>query len=263
MVGSISYYFTLFKKFQALGHVPEQQGHGDPNAPLGGFNLNDPSSVFGHSAQLNPLLGSAPGNSPLWQLLNAAATNVPSVQFSGIPPIPSMPFEASTISPPPWVAFQYSSSPPLVTVFGDWITAGKTNDIPKGAVNPNGGAILNVPTTKIAGQLDNGVSLFACSMPNDNGQRPGAVPSNYWTTSLIYLVEPLTGNTATPGTLNDGAEYFLVGVIGNRGTTNAGQYGTSSYVSNPSLGGDSSWLPWSGAQPSVLASNFRRSQTSM
>jgi hypothetical protein len=45
--GSISYYFTLFKKFQVLNHVPEQSVHGDPTSPLGGFNLNNPNAIFG------------------------------------------------------------------------------------------------------------------------------------------------------------------------------------------------------------------------
>ncbi len=46
MPGAISYYFTLFKKFQVINHVPEGTIHG---AGLGGFNLSDPHSVFGNS----------------------------------------------------------------------------------------------------------------------------------------------------------------------------------------------------------------------
>ena len=41
-----SYYFTLFNKFQVLGHVPEKSDHGG-SPPTGGFDLNDPSSSFG------------------------------------------------------------------------------------------------------------------------------------------------------------------------------------------------------------------------
>ncbi len=218
MAGNISYYFTLFKKFQVLNHVPEQTFHGDNANPQGGFNLNSPNCVFGGSATFPSLLGATPAASPLWQLLNAAA-----VGGSGPSGIPPMPLGATTTSPPSWVAFQYPTNPPpIVTVFGNWITAGAINDIPNGVVNPNGGAINNVPAT-IQNPV-NGVSLFVCSMPNDNGVRPGAVPSNYWATSLIYLVDPNTGNTVTPGTLNPGDEWFLVGVVGNRGSEQTGLY---------------------------------------
>ncbi len=218
MAGSISYYFTLFKKFQVLNHVPEQSVHGAPSSPTGNFQLNDPSSVFGGSATFGSLLGATPGASPLWQLLNAAAVGGPGP--SGIPP---MPLGASSSSPPSWVAFQVSAPLPIVTVFGNWITAGAINDIPNGVVNPHGGAINNVPA-KNPGPLTQGVSLFVCSMPNDNGVRPGAVPSNYWATSLIYLVDPNTGNTATPATLNPGVELFLVGVVGNGSNVQTGLY---------------------------------------
>jgi hypothetical protein len=57
MAGNISYYFTLFKKFQVLNHVPEQTVHGAPSSPTGNFQLNDPSSVFGGSATFPSLLG--------------------------------------------------------------------------------------------------------------------------------------------------------------------------------------------------------------
>ena len=151
MAGNISYYFTLFKKFQVLNHVPEQTVHGAPSGPTGNFQLNDPSSVFGGSATFGSLLGATPGASPLWQLLNAAAIGGPGP--SGIPP---MPLGASSSSPPSWVAFQYPTNPPpIVTVFSDWITGGKINDIPNGVVNPHGGAINNVPV-KNPGPLDSG-----------------------------------------------------------------------------------------------------------
>jgi hypothetical protein len=129
--------------------------------------------------------------------------------------------------PPSWAAFQYPSRPPpIVTVFGNWITAGKANDIPNGVVNPHGVAIANVPAT--IASPSSGISLFVCSMPNDNGVRPGSVPSNYWATSLIYLVNPNNGNTVTPPTLNPGDEWFLVGVVGNRGSDQTGIYSSGS-----------------------------------
>ena len=41
---------------------------------------------------------------------------------------------------------------------------------------------------------------------------------------MIFLVDPATGNTATPSTLSAASDYYLVAVIGNRGNTVAGRY---------------------------------------
>jgi hypothetical protein len=72
-------------------------------------------------------------------------------------------------------------------------------------------------------------------MQNDVGSRgPGAVPpvpANYWATSLIFLVDPATGNTVLPSTLTAGSEYYLAAVIGNRGNTDGGNY-----VNPPGIG---------------------------
>jgi hypothetical protein len=226
--GSISYYFTLFKKFQVLNHVPEQSVHGDPSNPQGGFNLNIPNSVFG-SSDLGNLLGATttPSDSPLWAILNSRASGhtFPTPVTVAGTPWPTMPV-GSGIVPASWNAFQLTAPVPIVTVFGNWITAGKVNDIPSGVVNPASGVIANVPAS-IAAPLDTGVSLFACSYANDPGGGPNrVVPSNYWATSLIYLVDPATGASASlpGGTLNPGDEWFLVGVVGNRGSADAGEY---------------------------------------
>ncbi len=217
--GSTSYYFTLFKKFQVLNHVPEQSVHGDPANPTGGFNLNDPQAAFG-SSNLGGLLGASnlPPDSPLWAILNSRALGNPgftSVNVGGVN-WPTMPPGSGT-SPPAWNEFQLTAPLPLVTVFGNWIAAGKTNDTPVAA-------LATVPPAPIPGPLDPGVSLFAASMPGDTGVRPGAVPANYWATALIYLVDPSTGAIANPATLNASDEWFLVAVIGNRGNTDAGSY---------------------------------------
>src|SRR4029077_6727758 len=98
MPGNISYYFTLFKKFQVLNHVPEQTVHGAPSGPTGNFQLNDPSSVFGGPPRSATLRRAPPAAGPLGQLLNAAAVAGPGP--SGIPP---MPLGASSSSPPSWV----------------------------------------------------------------------------------------------------------------------------------------------------------------
>jgi len=52
MPGNPSFYFTLFKKFQVLNHVPGGIVHGDAAAPTSDFNLTDPkagNSVVGTS----------------------------------------------------------------------------------------------------------------------------------------------------------------------------------------------------------------------
>ena len=39
-----SYYFTLFKKFQCLGHIPEGSAHGSNNPPQG-VSFKDPVAL--------------------------------------------------------------------------------------------------------------------------------------------------------------------------------------------------------------------------
>ena len=219
MAGNVSYYFTLLKKFQVLGHVPEQTAHGNAGAPLGSFNLNDPNSVFGASTR-GTLLGATtvPSDSPLWAILNARVGGMtfPTTITVGATAWPVMPTGTGT-SPPSWNDFQLTAPVPLVSVFGTWITAGKVSDVPTAA-------LATMPPSPIPGPLDAGISLFVASVAGDTGVRPGAVPSNFWATSLIYLVDPNTGNTVTPSPLSAGDEWYLVAVIGNRGDTVAGKY---------------------------------------
>lgn len=208
-----SYYFTLFKKFQVLNHVPTAAVHGS-GTPAGGFNLNDPNSAFG-SSNSGVLLGANPPSSPLWAILNAKATGASSVTVAGVP-WPAMP----QFITPAWTDFQLSApAPKLVDVFATWITAGKVNDVPS--------SVIGTMPAPIGGGLAAGVNLFVCSMPGDNGTNP--VPSNFWATSLIFLVDPVTGNTVTPSELSS-SEYYLTGVIGNRGAAGGGRYLTSPVI---------------------------------
>ena len=209
-----SFYFTLFKKFQVLNHVPFSTQHGNAGAPSGGFSLVDPNAVFAASNRGNLLGASAtPADSPLWAVLNSRAGGTQGfipVNVAGVP-WPTMP----PGNPPAWLEFQIN--PPankLVDVFGNWITAGKINDIPNGV-------IASMPAAFVG--PDPGVVLFACSMPGDQGVRPG-VPPNFWATSLIFLVDPGTGIAVNPATLTASSEYYLTAVIGNRGNTNAGRF---------------------------------------
>jgi hypothetical protein len=207
---SPSYYFTLFKKFQVLGHLPEGSDHGAPGG-LFGYDVNDPASAFGSSSS-GTLLGSQPSNSPLWAMLNAAATGASSVTI-GATTWPAMPLFVTQS----WQDFQLNApAPKLVPVFSDWIQAGKTNDIPNGVIATKPGPIKNTP--------DAGASPFVCSFNADDGTRPGGVPSDFWDTSLIFLVDPSNGNIVTPATLTGGSEFFLTAVVGNRGQQAGGRY---------------------------------------
>jgi hypothetical protein len=217
-----SYYFTLFKKFQVINHVPTQSVHGSLGAPTGGFDLKNPNSVFG-SSNTGALLGAStnPADSPLWAILNSRAMGNP-----GFSPVnvggntwPTMP----PSNTPAWNDFQVTASnPKLVQVFADWIVAGKVKDVPS--------AVLATVPPPVAGQLDPGVALFVCSVAGDDGTRPGNVPANFWDTSLIFLVDPATGNTVTPSELAGASEYYLTAVIGNRGTVGGGRYLTPPVV---------------------------------
>ena len=69
-----------------------------------------------------------------------------------------------------WEACQRQFAPKLVAVFGAWIAANKPNDVPN--------AVIATIPPMIGSGLDSGVSLFVCSMPGDNGVRPGTVPAD-------------------------------------------------------------------------------------
>jgi len=206
-----SYYFTLFKKFQILGHVPTGSYHGT-TAGAGGLTLVTPGDF---STPKGALFGATPATSPLWAVLNSRATgnNYPTPVVVGGVSWKTMPIG----SPPGWTEFQVTApAPKLVTALGDWINAGKTNDTPSNAI-----AAMPSP---VAGGLDAGVVPFVCSMPGDNGVRPGAVPSDFWETSLIFPVDPMTGLSVNPSELGASSEYYLVAVVGNRGNADGGRF---------------------------------------
>lgn len=205
-----SYYFTLFKKLQVLGHVPTASQHG---AGAGGFNLTQPDSVFGTS-DTGALLGptTTPADSPVWAVLNSRAAG--NAAFSpvtvGGDQWPTMP-AADT---PAWLEFQVDAPPPqLVTALGDWIAAGKPQDTPTGV-------LAQVPPQ--VAEPEPGIRLFACNMPGDDGAQP--VPANYWATALIFLVDPATGATVNPAALAAADAFHLVALVGNRGRAGAGRY---------------------------------------
>jgi hypothetical protein len=145
-------------------------------------------------------------------------------------------------TPQAWTDFQVSApAPKLVDVFGTWIAANKPSDVP-------GAVIATMPPPIVSG-LDSGVSLFVCSMPGDNGVRPGTVPPNYWATSLIFLVDPANGSTVFPSQLSATSEYYLAAVIGNRGNTAGGHYLSAPGVAIEAAGWVMVWN--SGMSPAV------------
>ena len=177
MPSHISYYYTLFKKFQVLDHVPTQTVHGS-GAPPGGFNLNNPNAPFVASNSGTPLiLGDfTPANNPLWAVLNSRAQGNAGFTPVSIPGGPQAGSSWPTMPPANtqgWTQFQVNQSTnKIVDVFGQWISNDhQLKDIPAGA-------IAQEPAPFPPG-LEAGIKPFVCSMPGDKGTRPG-VPSNYW-----------------------------------------------------------------------------------
>ncbi len=224
MPGLPSFYFTLFKKLQVVDHAQDGTFHGAAGGGGTGFDLTDPNAPLGVFSATPGVLApgdTTPADSPLWAVLNSKVTGVPvnitAGPRAGSGPWPTMPLG----TPVAWTDFQLNApSPKLVDVLGTWISSGQINDVPNTAIGTK-------PPAPIAGPLDPGVSLFVCSVPGDTGVRPGAVPSNFWATSLIFLVDQNTGGTIFPSTLTAGSEYNLVAVIGNRGNTDGGNYLTT------------------------------------
>ncbi len=218
-----SYYFTLFKKFQCLGHVPEAASHGG-GAPPAGVSFLDPVALYSASRGGVPLIGANTDNTPLWRVLNAKANGLGSFVYGGLNWFP-MPFGAGADAA--WTD-PAVGGPPLVTAFADWLMAGKPQDFPAFIAIPNGGTV--------PGLLDAGPSVFVCSSANDNGTRPGTIPSDFWNSSLIYLVDRTNGNQANPPTLHGAQEYYVAAVIGNRGDAAGGKYAAGpSAVSTPGV----------------------------
>ncbi|MEJ0075760.1 MAG: hypothetical protein WDO17_09985 [Alphaproteobacteria bacterium] len=216
-MSKISYYFTLFKKFQVFNHVPTQTVHGNPGFPTGGFNLNDPNAPFNPTnIGVSPLTAGefVSANNPLWAILNSRASGNP-----GFAPVTVAGNDWPTMPPsltPEWTAFQVT--PPagsrFLDAFDHWIAVDhQTRDTPNG--------VIAAKPASFTGS-DPGAVPFVCSMPGDQGARPASIP-NFWATSLIFLVDANTGATVTPGTLDTGQEYYLAAVIGNRGNTNGGR----------------------------------------
>jgi hypothetical protein len=209
-----SYYFTLFKKFQCLGHVPEKAAHGSALPPQG-VSFKDPVTLYGAARGGVPLIGVGTADTPLWGVLNAKANGQSSFVFGGLNWAP-MPL--GTGSDAAWNDPAVGGQG-LVDAFAAWLAAGKPQDFPASIALPNAGTV--------SGPLDaGGPSIFVCSAANDNGTRPGTIPSNFWSSSLIYLVDRTNGVLANPPTLHGAQEYYVAAVVGNRGDAVGGKFGT-------------------------------------
>jgi hypothetical protein len=257
MAGFTSFYFAIFRKFQAIcGGV--QQGHVNPDsAPwdqlYGGFSLQstqDPQGIFGQlgpqashypplSSGLRPLNPASivPADNPLWVMLNTSLEPSPptSVLVNGqtwpvMPPPPENEFAS-------WLAWNAAPTR-LIDAFGTWIGNGKVDDAPSDA--PISYAALAQANLAHWPQTvqDPSPILFVASMPGDDGRRhgdhstpdpsPSHVPANFWATSQIFLTYPpgvpghAAGTTATPASLKPGEEYWVAAIIGNAGQGYAG-----------------------------------------
>jgi len=208
-----SYYWTLFKKFQTLGHVPEGSFHGSAPGP-GGVSFTDPSALLAAQHSGINLLGGSTATSPLWGVLNAKAMGTAAFEYPAASGIMWQPMPAA-LGGGAVAAWADIGGSPLVNAFGAWIAAGKPNDFPAFIAAPNGGT---VPSTDAGGPKP-----FVCSYAADDGT-VGAVPADFWDTSLIYLVDPATSAQATPTTLHAAAEFFVAAVVGNRGDAAGGRY---------------------------------------
>src|SRR5260221_8185590 len=199
-MSNLSLYWTLFKKFQSMGHVAEGTYHGSMGGTAGVSFMNPTALLTMQHAGIN-LLGASTADSPLWMVLNARA-NMQTMPFeyplaSGIMwtpmPHPMMGGAAAAA----WADF---GGPPLVQALGNWIAAGKPNDFPAFIVIPNGGTV--------PGPLDVGAATpFVCSYATDDGT-VGAGSANFLDTSLIYMGNG-DGTQATASNLHHAAEYIV------------------------------------------------------
>ena len=251
MPGATSFYFAIFRKFQAIcgliggGHVNPDSAPWDQL--YGGFSLQstqDPQGIFGQLGQqashymplspglkpLNPA-SNDPMQNPLYvMLLNSLVAAPPtSVVVNG---------QTWPVMPPPPVGeftswLDWNAAPPrLIDAFGDWISNGKTDDAPK---NPpisyaaySQAALAHWPQ-KVQ---DQSPILFVASFPGDDGRRHGDhslpdpaashVPADFWAQSQIFLTDE-TGHTASPAKLKTSEEYYVVAQLRNAGNIGGGE----------------------------------------
>src|SRR5688572_18240227 len=131
-----SYFFTLFKKFQSLGHVMEGTFHGVAPGPQG-VNYTNATNLLTlvRTGGTVPIIGATTATSPLWGVLNAKVIGTPSFSYDGQTWF-AMPFGSAADAA--WTDF---GGAPLVNAFADWINTGRPNDVPSFIALPGGGTV--------------------------------------------------------------------------------------------------------------------------
>lgn len=234
-----------------------------PSHPNGIFGTILPSQAWTPDlAGQSPLVigNTTPKENPLYVILNTCAASNPPTGENGVPVDgssalwPPMPDFCNVHATPgtdanlAWLVFNsaaFPGVPTLVEALGEWIKNGQVNDEPKGPLYfPVLNNVQSLPAV-FPGLPANTSILFMCSMPGDNGRRPGdhgtppaaPIPADYWATSQIFLTDE-TGNPQPPSTSlfvgNSNQEYYVAAAIGNSGNINAGQWPVSQ-AAQPSL----------------------------
>ena len=255
MPGKTSFNYAIFRRLQGgyiAGYNNTDGGHFDNVNPMGGFCLlypNHPNGLLNKLGANAPpgLLGltplaptNVPGDSPIYNMFapsfgppNSIPQNVPvGANMWPVMPPPEPPgSDQATQFDQMWLEFNNGSPPPLFTAFGNWITAGKSNDSPQNGPLAQPG-LLNSPPPVFPGAQT--PLLFVASFAGDDGRRngdgeaaPGVplshVPANFWATSQIFLYDE-NGQyhdlQSTP-VLNAGAEFYVSALIGNSSGTNS------------------------------------------
>ena len=258
MPGNTSFTHAIFKRLQGAyvaGINSTDGGHFDNASPMGGFCLlypDHPNGILnklGANAAAMGLVGLSPlapttnpPDSPLWQMFNTSLgppNTIPQNVAVGANLWPVMPppeppgSDMATQFDPLWLEFNNGSPPPLLTAFGNWITAGKPNDYPQMGPLAQPG-FLNTKPPVFPG-VTSGL-LFVASMPGDDGRRFGDgeasgvplnhVPDDFWATSQIFLYDEQGTwyDLQSLPALDAGAEFYVSAVIGNScGAQSAGR----------------------------------------
>ena len=225
MPSVISFYYAIFKKFQAAaGNIYAfGQEHFAPEASndvAGGFSLraaDDTDGVMGALSSQATMYGVTPGwrpinpnsndpmLSPLYVMLKTSLGPTPlppTVTVNGQvwPVMPQPDLNQSVASYPFWLEFN-QGNPKLIDAMAGWITAGKAVDTPQ--ANALKQATLAAAPPKPFGFAKGSEFfpiLFVASFSGDDGRRPGdsgvpAVPANYvpahyWNSAQIFLTYP-------------------------------------------------------------------------
>ncbi len=219
MTSQPSFYFDIVKKLQLLAHAYDGTLHVDGNAQSG-FNIDDGSLPSIRTNWLNPGSMTAT-NTALYNVLDAKRLGNATVA-AGLAGAGSHAMPQDAQAGDPWDVFQTLATSPnrLLDVFGAWIAAGSPDDTAVGAIRP--GSTIS-PT-------DPGVKVFVRNDTTDEGTSP--LPADWWAHAQIFLVSP-NGSLFSGSSLQATDDLYLVAVVGNRGSSNAGRWQASVLTAQP------------------------------